>query len=217
MLAAKRIAVVGLSDDPSAAELRRGGYLRSVGKEIIPVNPNHETVMGLKCYPSLAAVPGADRPRQRLPPAGVLRGVVREAVEVGAKGVWLQSGIRNAEAREIARKAGIDYVENRCLKVDTCSGTGADATASHTRSAPKGGAVAAFRRNFQSRPTLRLHTNRRSYEARVDGRCPRLLTSLALARRRRRHRGVAETCRVAGRPRGSTSCSASTARAAWTA
>src|SRR4051812_39300161 len=58
MLAGRRIAVVGLSDDPSRASYGVAQYLRSVGKEIVPVNPNHQMVMGLKCYPSLEAVPG---------------------------------------------------------------------------------------------------------------------------------------------------------------
>src|SRR5438270_9663234 len=58
MLSARRIAVVGLSDDPSRASYDVANYLRNAGKEIVPVNPNHKTVFGLTCYPSLEAVPG---------------------------------------------------------------------------------------------------------------------------------------------------------------
>ena len=118
MLAGKRIAVVGLSDDPSRASYGVAAYLRSVGKEIIPVNPTHATVMGIKSYPTLEAVPG------RIDVVDVFRrpehcaDVVRSAVAVKAKGVWLQSGIVSDEARQIARRAGIDYVEDRCIKVD---------------------------------------------------------------------------------------------------
>ena len=118
LLAAKRIAVVGLSDDPSRPSYDVAMSLRAAGKEIIPVNPNHETVMGLKCYPSLAAVPG------KIDLVDVFRrpeycaDVAREAVAVGAKGIWLQSGIRNEEARQIAAQAGIDFVQDRCLKVE---------------------------------------------------------------------------------------------------
>ena len=118
MLAARRIAVVGLSDDPSRPSYDVASYLKSVGKEILPVNPNHKTVMGLPCYPSLAAVPGPIDVVDVFRRPEFCAEVVRDAVEVGAKGVWLQSGIRSAEARAIARQAGIDYVENRCLKVD---------------------------------------------------------------------------------------------------
>src|ERR1700744_6334393 len=59
MLNARRIAVVGLSDDPSRPSFGVASYLRAAGKEIITVNPNCQMVMGLKCYPTLEDVPGA--------------------------------------------------------------------------------------------------------------------------------------------------------------
>ena len=118
MLAARRIAVVGLSDDPSRPSHDVASYLISVGKEIIPVNPNHEKVLGLKCYPSLEAVPGPIEVVDVFRRPEYCADVVRSAVSVGAKGVWLQSGIISPEARQIAREAGIDFVQNRCLKVD---------------------------------------------------------------------------------------------------
>src|SRR5688500_15139274 len=58
LLAGKRIAVVGLSDDPMRPSYGVASYLQSVGKEVIPVNPNHRTVLGRRCYPSLEEVPG---------------------------------------------------------------------------------------------------------------------------------------------------------------
>ena len=118
MLAGKRIAVVGLSDDPSRPSYGVAAYLRSVGKEIVPVNPTYPTVMGIKSYPSLEAVPGPIDVVDVFRRPEHCADVVRSAVAVRAKGVWLQSGIVSDEARQIARKAGIDYVENRCLKVD---------------------------------------------------------------------------------------------------
>jgi predicted CoA-binding protein len=118
MLDAKRIAVVGLSDDPSRPSYDVASYLQSVGKEVIPVNPNHKKVMGLICYPSLAAVPGPIDVVNVFRRPEFCADVARDAVEVGAKGIWLQSGIKSDEAREIARKAGIDFVQDRCLKVD---------------------------------------------------------------------------------------------------
>jgi predicted CoA-binding protein len=118
MVDAKRIAVVGLSDDPSRPSYDVASYLRSVGKEILPVNPNHKTVMGLMCYPSLAAVPGPVDVVDVFRRPQFCPDVTREAVKVGAKGVWLQSGITSEEAREVARSAGIDFVQDRCLKVE---------------------------------------------------------------------------------------------------
>jgi predicted CoA-binding protein len=118
MLDAKRIAVVGLSDDPSRPSYDVASYLRSAGKEIIPVNPTHTTVMGLICYPSLSAVPGPIDVVNVFRRPQFCAEVARDAVEVGAKGIWLQSGIKSDEAREMARRAGIDFVQNRCLKVE---------------------------------------------------------------------------------------------------
>lgn len=118
MLQGKRIAVVGLSDDPSRPSYGVASYLRRMGKEIIPVNPTCPTIMGLKSYPSLEEVPGEIDVVDVFRRPEYCPDVVRSAVKVGAKGVWLQSGIISPEAERIAREAGIDFVQDRCLKVD---------------------------------------------------------------------------------------------------
>ena len=118
MLAGRRIAVVGLSDSPYRPSYDVAAYLRSAGYEVVPVNPTHQTVMGLRCYPSLADVPGAIDVVNVFRRPEYCADVAAEAVEVGAKGIWLQSGITSDEARQIARRAGVDYVEDRCLKVE---------------------------------------------------------------------------------------------------
>jgi len=118
MLNAKRIAVVGLSDDPSRASFGVARYLQSVGKQIIPVNPNCQQVLGEKCYPSLEAI------AEPVDVVDVFRrpqfcaDVVRSAIAIDAKGVWLQSGIISEEAAQLAKEAGIDFVQDRCMKVD---------------------------------------------------------------------------------------------------
>ena len=118
MLAGKRVAVVGLSDDPNRPSHDVATYLQSVGKEIIPVNPNHRTVLGLKCYPSLEAVPGTIDVVDVFRRPEFCADVVRSAVAVGARGVWLQTGITNREAERLAAEAGLDFVQDRCLKVE---------------------------------------------------------------------------------------------------
>src|SRR4028119_1373973 len=87
MLGAKRIAVVGLSDDQSRASYGVAAYLRSAGKEIVPVNPNCKTVMGLKCYPSLEAVPGPIDVVNVFRRPEFCADVAREAVDAGAEGI----------------------------------------------------------------------------------------------------------------------------------
>jgi hypothetical protein len=118
MLAARRIAIVGLSDDPGRPSHGVARYLMSAGKEIIPVNPVHETVLGLRSFASLEDIPGqvdlvdVFRRPQYCPD------VVRSAIKIGVKGVWLQSGITSAESENLAREAGIDFVQDKCLKVE---------------------------------------------------------------------------------------------------
>lgn len=121
LLDARRIAVVGLSDDPARPSFGIASYLISAGKDVIPINPNHSTVLGLKCYPSLEAAPGP------IDLVNVFRrpehcaDVVRSAIAVGVKGIWLQSGIVSREARELAMAARIDFVQNRCIMVEHAS------------------------------------------------------------------------------------------------
>jgi predicted CoA-binding protein len=118
MLAAKRIAIVGMSDDPSRPSHGIGSYLLSHGYDVVPVNPTHHQVLGKKCYASLSDVPG------KIDLVNVFRrpefcaDVTRQAIEIGAAGVWLQAGIRNEEARDLAREAGIDFVQDRCIMVE---------------------------------------------------------------------------------------------------
>lgn len=118
LLSSNRIVVVGLSDDPSRPSYGIASYLLSAGKEVIPVNPNHASVMGLKCYVSLEAVPGPIELVNVFRRPEHCADVVRSAIAVRARGVWLQSGIVNPEARALAEKAGIDFVQNRCIMVE---------------------------------------------------------------------------------------------------
>jgi len=119
MLAGKRIAIVGLSDNPARVSYAIAEYLISAGYEVVGVNPNAKgRVLGKECYASLKEVPGVIDVVNVFRRSEYCAAVAREAAEVGAKGVWLQSGILSAEAREIARRAGMDYVEGRCIMVE---------------------------------------------------------------------------------------------------
>ena len=115
---AKRIAIVGLSDDHSRTSYAIAAYLVSVGKEIIPVNPNVDRVLGVKAVGSLAEIDGPVDLVDVFRRPEFCGEIARQAAAIGAKGLWLQLGIASAEARDVAAKAGIDYVENRCLMVE---------------------------------------------------------------------------------------------------
>lgn len=118
ILGMRRIAVVGASMDPGRAGNYVPAYLMERGKEVVPVNPTHNQVLGKRSYPALADVPGevdcvlVFRRPEHCPD------VARQAAAVKAKAIWLQSGITSEEARAIAAKANMLYVENRCMMVE---------------------------------------------------------------------------------------------------
>jgi predicted CoA-binding protein len=118
LLKAKRIAVVGLTDDPTRPSHYVSEYMLAQGRTIIPVNPNHANVLGQKCYPSLKDVPGPIDLVNVFRRPEFCADVVREAIAVGAKGIWLQAGIASDEAKDLARNACIPFVQNRCLMVE---------------------------------------------------------------------------------------------------
>ncbi|MEA2434919.1 MAG: uncharacterized protein QOG54_2376 [Actinomycetota bacterium] len=115
---AHRIAVVGLSPDPSRPSNDVARALMDLGLEIVPVNPNVDEVFGLKSYPDLSDVPGdvdvVDVFRRTI----YCEDLAQAAVAAGAKALWLQSGLVCGPARRVAEDAGLDYVEDRCLKVE---------------------------------------------------------------------------------------------------
>jgi predicted CoA-binding protein len=116
----KTIVVVGLSPKPHRDSHAVAKYLQERGYRIIPVNPKGGDVLGEHCYASLADIPGdveidvvdVFRRAEETPP------VARAAVERGAKVLWLQLGIVNDEAREIAESAGLEVVMGACMKIE---------------------------------------------------------------------------------------------------
>jgi predicted CoA-binding protein len=116
-----RIAIVGASHNasrPSHGVLRS---LRSYGYDVVPVSPAADEVDGLRCYPTLADAVAATGPVGivdvfRRPDQCVEH--AREAVAVGARCLWLQQGIANADAARIAHEAGLSVVMDRCTAVE---------------------------------------------------------------------------------------------------
>lgn len=117
---AKIIAVVGLSPNPGRPSGIIAEYLISRGYTIIPVNPQYEEIMGMKSYASLLDIPEGDRvdivdvfrKGEDTPP------IAREAVEIHASCLWLQLGIISVESGNIAREAGLDFVQDKCIKIE---------------------------------------------------------------------------------------------------
>ena len=115
---AKTIAVVGLSSNPMRASHGVAEYLKNAGYRIIPVNPNETEVLGEKAYARLEDVPEPVDLVDVFRRAEEVPGVAESAIRIGAKVLWMQLGIENAEAAERARTAGLVVVEDACLMVE---------------------------------------------------------------------------------------------------
>ncbi len=112
----KNIAVVGMSKNPDKAAHYVPKYLIDQGYHIIPVNPTATEILGRKCYPSLTDIPGTVDVVDVFRPSDQLMPVIEESIKIKPKVVWLQEGIHNEQAEDIARKAGIPIVVfNRCM------------------------------------------------------------------------------------------------------
>src|SRR5258708_2747268 len=102
----KTIAVVGLSSNPMRPSFGVTEYMQSAGYRMIPVNPNEREVLGEKSYARLEDVPEKIQIVNVFRRAEDVAPVVESAIRIGAKGVWMQSGIENEAAAEKARAAG---------------------------------------------------------------------------------------------------------------
>ena len=114
----KNIAVIGISKNPEKAAHYVPKYLAEKGYNIIPVNPTADKILDKKCYREIAEVPDSVDIVDVFRPSEEVLPVVREAIKKNPKVIWLQEGIHNPEAEELARKSGIEIVFNRCMLVE---------------------------------------------------------------------------------------------------
>jgi hypothetical protein len=111
----KTIAVVGMSPKPERPSHYVGMYLIESGYDVIPVNPGHKEIAGIATYPSLLDIPN------KVDVVNVFRRsehtllIAEATIEIGAKALWLQDGIYNKEAVQIAEDAGLLVVTNDCI------------------------------------------------------------------------------------------------------
>jgi uncharacterized protein len=116
---AKSVAIVGASDNPARASYFVGTYLLSSSPyDVYFVNPRADEILGHPAYPSLADLPVVPDIVDVFRRDEDLPGVAREAVEVGAKALWLQLGSWNEEAAAIAEAGGLEVVMDRCIKIE---------------------------------------------------------------------------------------------------
>jgi uncharacterized protein len=115
---ARTIAVVGISQDPAKAAHAVPAAVQASGYRIVPVSPRPGEVLGEPIRAALADVEEPVDIVNVFRPAAEAPEIARQAVEAGARAVWLQLGIVSPEARAIAEGAGLDYVEDRCISVE---------------------------------------------------------------------------------------------------
>jgi hypothetical protein len=109
------IAVVGLSSKPNRASYGVARYMKSVGYRIIPVNPYETEVLGERAYPDLSAVPEKIDVVDIFRRSDQVAPIVGEAIEMGARAIWMQEGVVDEAAAQRAREAGLMVVMNRCM------------------------------------------------------------------------------------------------------
>jgi len=115
ILSLKNVAVVGMSKHPEKAAHFVPKYLTEQGYNIMPINPTAEKILDRKCYSSVTEI---DQPIDIVDlfrPSDQVLPFVEEAIKMKPKIIWLQEGIHNSEAEELARNQGIKVVFNRCM------------------------------------------------------------------------------------------------------
>lgn len=114
---ARRIAVVGCSPKPERDSNMIARYLIDAGYEVIPVNPGQAEILGKKCYPDVASIPGPVDITDVFRSPEHMPGVVEDAIRAKAKCVWMQLETAHPDAVQRADAAGLDVVVEKCIKV----------------------------------------------------------------------------------------------------
>jgi predicted CoA-binding protein len=114
----RTVAVVGLSANWYRPSYFAAKYLQEHGYRVIPVNPAYDSVLGEKCYPSLRDIPEKIDIVDCFRKSAEIPALAADAAAIGAKVLWMQLGVLSSEARGIAEAAGLEVVEDRCMKIE---------------------------------------------------------------------------------------------------
>jgi predicted CoA-binding protein len=112
------IAMVGLSSDPAKASHFVGTYLQHEGYRVVPVNPNASEILGERAWPDLASVPFPVDLVDVFRPGRECVAVAEQAIAARAPAIWFQLRIDALEAAELAERAGLTVVLDRCVKME---------------------------------------------------------------------------------------------------
>ncbi len=114
----RTLAVVGLSAEWYRPSFFAAKYLLEHGYTIVPVNPRHASILGQKCYASLRDIPVAIDLVDVFRKTEDVLPIAQDAIAIGAKVLWQQIGVKNAQAAALAESAGLEAVMDRCVKIE---------------------------------------------------------------------------------------------------
>ena len=114
----RTIAVVGLSAQWHRPSYFAAKYMQEHGYRVIPVNPGYEEILGEKCYKSVRDIPVPVDIVDCFRRSAEIPALAEDAIAIKAKVLWMQLGVENREARAKAEAAGLDVVENHCVKIE---------------------------------------------------------------------------------------------------
>lgn len=115
ILSLRTIAVIGMSKHSSKAAHYVPKYLIDNGYDVTPVNPTAEKILNISCYDSVSEIEDSVDIIDVFRPSEQISFIIRDCIEKKPKVIWLQEGIHDFESEELARKAGILVVFNRCM------------------------------------------------------------------------------------------------------
>ena len=116
----KKIAMVGVSNDPQKASTIVMKYMQKYGFKVFPVNPKAKgkKILGEEVFEKITDIKDQVDIVDVFRPSKEVLAIAEDTVKIGAKVLWLQLGIKSEEARKLVESSKIDYIENKCTKME---------------------------------------------------------------------------------------------------
>ncbi len=116
----KSIAMVGVSNDPTKASTIVMKYMQKYGFKVYPVNPRAagQKILGEEVFATISDIKDQVDIVDVFRPSKEVYAIAEDAIKIGAKVLWLQLGIRDEKAKELMEKNNINYIENKCTKME---------------------------------------------------------------------------------------------------
>ena len=116
----KKIAMVGVSNDPTKASTIVMKYMQKYGFKVFPINPKAkgQKILGEKVFEKITDIKDQVEIIDVFRPSAEALDIARDTIKIGAKVLWLQLGIKNEEAKKLVQSKNIEYIENKCTKME---------------------------------------------------------------------------------------------------